>query len=316
MTKTEIEWADEVWNPTTGCDTVSPGCDHCYARTMAKRLKGMGSAKYQTDGDPRTSGPGFGVAVHPDTLTAPLTWRKPRKVFVNSMSDLFHKGVTDSYITSVFAVMAACPQHTFQVLTKRPARMRALLGDDSKGGFADRAMDESLVIKPIPMGALPHGDIWPLPNVWLGVSTETQQWANIRIPALLETPAAVRFLSCEPLLGPVDLSWWLDTPLLCGCGVGSTDGVGCSAECMEPEPSGISWVIAGGESGGHARPMSTEWAQALRDQCTAARVPYFFKQWGAWIPGDQLPGGRPPLSGEKFRLLDGREWNEFPEVAA
>jgi protein gp37 len=238
---------------------------------MAKRLKAMGSAKYQKDGDPRTSGPGFGVTTHADTLGQPLRWTRPRRIFVNSMSDLFHESVPSAFIAAVFDVMARCPQHTFQILTKRHARMRAL------GRTAV------------------FGEHWPLPNVWLGVSVEDQRWADIRIPALLDTPAAVRFLSCEPLLGPVDLglpenhaghardvAWdgWSWQCLDCG-----TD----DAEVPWLVPSGpqIDWVIVGGESGPGARPMEIEWARSLVAQCTYAGVAPFVKQLGA-IRGREL----------------------------
>lgn len=269
---TAIEWTDATWNPTTGCDRVSPGCDNCYALTMAKRLKSMGSAKYQRDGDPRTSGPGFGITEHPAVLNLPATWRKPRRVFVNSTSDLFHGGVSDEFIAAVWAVMAATPQHTYQILTKRHARLRSLLSSDR------------FLVLPSEAGWTPEVDRWPLPNVHLGVSVEDQGRADLRIPALLGTPAASRFLSCEPLLGPTDLSRWLDTPLVCGCGV-APDGApdwtgGCCAACMLPEPSGISWVIVGGESGRGARPMDLAWARSLVAQCATAGVPCFVKQLG------------------------------------
>lgn len=315
-----IEWTDITWNPTTGCDRVSPGCDNCYAMTMAKRLKGMGSAKYQRDGDPRTSGPGFGITEHASALDAPLHWRKPRKVFVNSMSDLFHDGVSDGFIGSVFEVMAKTPQHTYQVLTKRHGRMRSLLNKwAEEGARHDWAGPGTAVFRRADMCWV--GPItWPLPNVHLGVSVEDQQRADLRIPALLQTPAAVRFLSCEPLLGPVDLF-----------------GV----------RNGLDWVIAGGESGPGARPMHPQWARHLRDQCQAAGVAYLFKQWGEWGP---LPsqddwrlrresdweiradGYTWPLTeshgaedgtemlirrfGKKDagRELDGRTWDEYPAV--
>lgn len=241
--RSRIEWTEVTWNPTTGCDRVSVGCDHCYALTLAKRLKGMGSAKYQNDGDPRTSGPGFGVTVHEDTLTAPLRWREPRIVFVNSMSDLFHARVPAEFVARVFAIMAATPQHTYQVLTKRATRLRRLAPD------------------------LP----WPS-NVWMGVSVENLDVAN-RVDELRRVPAAVRFLSCEPLLGPLH----------------------------DIDLDGIGWVIAGGESGPGARPMQPQWPAQLRDVCQAAGVPYFFKQWGGPTP---KAGGR---------LLAGRTWDEMPE---
>lgn len=238
-----IEWTETTWNPTTGCDRVSAGCDNCYALALAKRLKAMGSPRYQLDGDPRTSGPGFGVAEHLDALSLPFSWRQPRLVFVNSMSDLFHARVSREFIQRVFAVMEATPQHTYQLLTKRALRMRRLS---------------------------PQLD-WP-DNLWVGVSVENEA-ALGRIDELRKVPAAVRFLSCEPLIGPLP-SLNLD---------------------------GIHWVIVGGESGHQARPMDPEWALGIRDQCGSAGVPFFFKQWG----------GRTPKAGG--RELAGRTWDEMPE---
>ena len=254
---TGIQWTDIVWNPTTGCDRVSDGCDHCYAMTMAKRLKGMGQAKYQRDGDPKTSGPGFGLTVHPDALGLPLRWRKPKRVFVNSMSDLFHADVPAEFIARVFAVMAGAPQHTFQVLTKRHARMKSLLSRE------DFWLDVFMIAENEFAGS---DRIWPLPNVWLGVSAEDQHWANLRIPALLHTPAAVRFVSAEPLLGPIDLharddgvrNWLpdLDPDVYDGeVPVCTAHGV---ADCQRVQPHAgcahLDWLIAGGESvQAHAR---------------------------------------------------------------
>jgi protein gp37 len=220
--KTGIEWTDVTLNPTTGCDRVSPGCDSCYALTMAKRLKAMGSPKYQNDGDPRTSGPGFGLTLHPDTLKIPYTWRDPKTVFLNSMSDIFHARVPLGFVRDVFAVIADTPQHTYQVLTKRDLRLRRM---------ADK-LD------------------WP-PNLWMGVSIENKDYID-RADNLRAVPAAVRFLSCEPLIGPL-------TGL-------NLDGIG--------------WLIAGGESGRNPRPMHPDWARQLRDQCAAHGIPYFFKQAG------------------------------------
>lgn len=289
MAETSIEWATHVWNPTTGCDQVSPGCDHCYALTLAKRLKAMGSAKYQTDGDPRTSGPGFGVAVHGDALTIPLRWREPRMVFVNSMSDLFHDKVPDEFIAKVFGVMAAAPKHTFQCLTKRHGRMRSLLRSDTfrESVFLSNNLDQGDVL----------GDRWPLPNVWLGVSVEDQHWADIRIPKLLDTPAAVRWLSCEPLLGPVDLHD-------CG-GIDAIekDWMGGPGGGTGAPHSFIDWVVVGGESGPGARPMDFDWPRSLRNQC-AADVPFFLKQIG---------GRTPKANG---RELDGRTWDEYPRLTS
>ena len=219
--KSLIEWTEATWNPTTGCDRISPGCDNCYALTLAKRLKAMGNAKYQVDGDPRTSGPGFGLTVHEDVLDLPTRWRTPRTVFVNSMSDLWHARVPTDFIHRVFGVMAATPQHTYQVLTKRPRRLV-------------RMADE-----------LP----WP-PNVWVGVSVESQEhvW---RVDELRKVPAVVRFISAEPLLGPLSL-----------------------------DLTGIGWLIAGGESGVNHRPLDERWVADLRDQCALSGTAFFFKQWG------------------------------------
>jgi protein gp37 len=319
MTTTTIEWArgDDgaaglTWNPVTGCDRVSPGCDRCYAASMARRLKAMKSPRYQRDGDPRTSGPGFAVTLHSDVLTVPLRWRKPRRVFVNSMSDLFHKDVPDAYLAEVFAVMAVTGQHTYQILTKRPARARALL---SSPGFQQQVRDRQTA------GVWPrHGgtDVWPLPNVWLGVSAESQQWADTRLPKLLDTPAAIRFVSCEPLLEAVDL-----TPY-----VRSVTGLPWHASGQA-----LDWVIAGGESGPGARPIDPQWIRDLRDQSTAGGTAFFFKQWGEWAPAgygigyfrdpERLIGARLDESGHRQiirrvgkkaagRVLDDCTWDQFP----
>jgi protein gp37 len=265
-----IEWTDATWNPVTGCDRVSEGCDHCYAQTLARRLKLMGNPRYQLDGDPRTSGPGFGLNLHPDKLTEPLTWSRPRRVFVNSMSDLFHDDVPGGFIANVFGVMAVAQQHQFQILTKRPGRMASLLAriEDETRAFAAWHENSRTTLDP---GTI----LWPLPNVWLGTSVENQRWADIRIPKLLRTPAAVRFLSCEPLLGPIDLH-------------------------LDIVPGELGWVIVGGESGVGARPMDASWARSLRDQCVGSGVPFFFKQWGGITP---KAGGR---------TLDERTWDEMP----
>jgi protein gp37 len=244
-TRTAIEWTELTWNPTTGCDRVTAGCDNCYALTLAKRLKAMGAAKYQNDGDPRTSGPGFGLTVHPNALRQPYRWPTASLVFVNSMSDLFHARVPLGFVRDVFDVIADTPQHTYQVLTKRSVRLRKV---------ADR-LD------------------WPS-NLWMGVSVESGAVLS-RVDDLRTVPAAVRFVSCEPLIGPLD----------------------------EIDLAGISWVIAGGESGPGHRPVDPTWLTALRDHCVAARVPFFFKQWG----------GRTPKQGG--RLLDGRSWDEMPTHA-
>ena len=232
--KSSIEWTEATWNPTTGCDRISPGCDNCYALALAKRLKAMGNPKYQVDGDPRTSGPGFGVTVHEDALDLPRRWRGPRTVFVDSMSDLWHARVPADFIRRVFDVMTDTPQHTYQLLTKRPRRLARMASD------------------------LP----WPR-NVWVGVSVERQEQAW-RVAELRKVPAAVRFISAEPLLGPLNLD--LD---------------------------GIHWLIAGGESGPNHRPMDERWALELRDQCALSGIAFFFKQWGgarAKTGGRELEG--------------------------
>jgi protein gp37 len=243
---TGIEWTEVTWNPTTGCDRISPGCDNCYALALAKRLKAMGAEKYQQDGDPRTSGPGFGVAWHQGVLDAPYHWSGSRLVFVNSMSDLFHAKVPLAFIHRVFDVMADTPQHTYQLLTKRARRLRHVAVD------------------------LP----WPT-NVWIGVSVEDSRVLS-RVDDLRQVPAAVRFLSCEPLLGAM------------------VDGL---------DLEGIGWLIAGGESGPRHRPIQAEWVRDLRDACVHSEVPFFFKQWG----------GRTPKKGG--RVLDGRTWDEMPVSA-
>lgn len=240
-----IEWTDASWNPVTGCTKVSPGCDHCYAERDFNRFNGAGA--FDT------------VRLMPNRLATPLKWRRPRRIFVNSMSDLFHDDVPDEFIAQVFAVMEATPRHTYQLLTKRHARLRALL---SSSAFLVLLDDARVALTP---GC---GDfVWPLPNIWLGVSVEDQKWADIRVPALIETPAAVRFLSCEPLLGRVALhgDWIHD----------------------------LHWIIAGGESGSEARPMHPDWARLLRDECMVARIPFFFKQWGEWEPIGPLYGLTP-----------------------
>ena len=316
MATTSIEWtrgddgaAGMTWNPVTGCNRISDGCTNCYALTMAKRLKAMGAAKYQTDGDPRTSGPGFGVAVHPDELRKPLTWRKPRKVFVNSMSDLFHAKVPREFIIDVFAVMAATPRHTYQVLTKRPERMaRFFTNPELRADVAWRASELA------GDGGDARGRVlynsWPLPSVWLGTSIESNKHVG-RADALRDTPAAVRFISAEPLLGPL----------------------------TDLDLTGIDWLIAGGESGRGARPMHPDWVRDLRDRCTEAGVAFFFKQFGEWVPTGWLGIGEPHPDRERLigdpvdehghrvvveragkkaagRLLDGRTWDEYPTADA
>lgn len=279
----KIEWTDSTWNPIVGCSVLSPGCTNCYAMRIAPRTEHLAIADDWTAPGPLTkpskAGPVWtgNIRLIGRRLTQPLQWRSPRMIFVNSMGDLFHESVPDGWIDRVFAIMAACRQHTFQVLTKRAMRMREYCGT-----------------RPV------------LPNVWLGVSAERQQEARERIPMLLQTPAAVRFVSLEPLLGPINLTSAIH----------------------------LDWVIVGGESGPHARPMHPDWARSLRDQCAAAGVPFFFKQHGEWLSAEQVPATpieAPPdrvraldletavaRVGRRVagRLLDGVEHNGFPELRA
>lgn len=248
--KSAIEWTDATWNPTTGCDRVSPGCANCYALDLAARLKRMGAPAYQLDGDPKTSGPGFLLTLHRERLEVPVNWTKPRRIFVDSMSDLFHPDVPDEFIREVWATMHRASWHTFQVLTKRPERMASLVAEITADTYLD-----------------------PLPNVWLGTSVENDRWTR-RVDELRKAPAAVRFLSCEPLLGPL--------PSL--------------------DLEGIGWVIVGGESGPDHRPVKQEWIRGVRDQAIDAGVPFLFKQWG----------GKTSKSGG--RELDGRTYDEFPQI--
>lgn len=344
-TASKIEWtrgddgaAGATWNPVTGCVEVSEGCDLCYARVFAERWRGVPGHPFEQ---------GFDVRLWPDRLGLPLTWRKPKRVFVNSMSDLWHDEVPDDFVAAVWATMYWTsplgrsghwkPRHTYQLLTKRPGRMRswvqrwsdreqraAWIASAARKGWCNWEDEEAASDMPA-----------ILPNVWLGVSVESQRWAQVRLPQLAQTPAVVRFVSCEPLLGELDLRPWLD--------------------------SGLQWVIGGGESGAKARPMSPGWARSLRDQCTVADVPFFFKQWGHFAPigpvfdaaGDELydendlalttssgcavnPDGSRPVEwtarglvttgrfepgawwmarvgkGQAGNELDGRTWNAFP----
>lgn len=278
--KTKIEWSECTWNPVRGCTKVSPGCRSCYAETFAERFRGVAGHPYEQGFDPRTA---------PDQLDAPLHWRKPRTIFVNSMSDLFGEFVSDDYIAAVFGVMGACPQHTHQVLTKRAARLSewfVWVGDQyGIGGRipASVVCDEAACTTER-SGLYMHRfhsaeKPWPLPNVHLGVSVEDRKYGLPRIDHLRRCPAAVRFLSIEPLL----------------------------EDLGEFDLTGIHWVIVGGESGPGARPMHPAWVRRIREQCVAAGVPFFFKQWGAWHQGLRRVGKK--LAG---RLLDGRTWDEMP----
>lgn len=337
----KIEWTDSTWNPIrarnlkTGkvgwyCEHVTPGCEHCYAESMNKRLG---------TGLPFKPGHRKDVELFLDEkmLLQPLHWKKPRMIFVCSMTDLFAEFVPNEWIDKIFAVMALTPQHTYQVLTKRSARMREYLtpGLPHRIGMEALAMTldahagdaRSLIGDGIELtGDITYLRNWPLPNVWLGVSAERQQEADERIPLLLDTPAAVRFISAEPLLGPLDLTEWIrdghptqqqvDGPL--------------GAHYLRHGSPRIDWVIVGGESGPNARPMHPDWARSLRDQCRVAGVAFFFKQWGEWADCEDYPSemqehlellnradGSNVRVGKKKagRLLDGIEHNAMPTVA-
>lgn len=265
---TTIQWTDETWNPVTGCSRVSEGCRHCYIeRTPPFR---MGGRKL---GDP--------VQLHHDRLEQPLHWKKPRRVFVNSLSDLFHEDVPGDFINKVFAMMALCPQHTFQILTKRPHRALSFLSIDGAGNAVRGRAWEML-------GYLPnydHDDVlhrpWPLPNVWLGVSVEDQQTADERIPILLQTPAAVRWVSAEPLLGPINLDR-IDGAVL------DPDYKGLHISALiggskTQTPWHLNWVVVGGESGSKGRSCDLAWIRSIVRQCKSAAVPCFVKQLGDYV---------------------------------
>jgi protein gp37 len=393
VNKTSIEWTDATWNPIRGCSRVSEGCRNCYAEGIARRFSGAGLAyedlvRIDSAGHAREwNGNIEFVEKH---LLDPLKWKgKPLyttdgklvgyapglRIFVNSMSDLFHENVRDEWIDKIFAVMALCPQHTFQILTKRPERMLHWFSQKRERFMSKEAADTTAwavwsetsgiqahvrreTCSPFMWAGEDREQIapWPLPNVHLGVSCEEQETADKRIPLLLQTPAAVRFISAEPLLGPIDLRQ-----------IRHIDGEGDDAiECewnaltayhevlhsnsmdicatVDDGVTKLDWVIAGGESGPGARPMHPDWARGLRDECQAASVPFFFKQWGEWTPGENVPmdgeykvrsyfngewsedaddwvaeADNGPLMyrvGKKAAgaLLDGREWREFPKV--
>jgi protein gp37 len=305
--KSKIEWTQATWNCVTGCSKVSEGCRNCYALRDWARLSANPNTVYH--GRKFTD-----VQCHPERLDQPLRWTKPRRVFVNSMSDLFHESVPDAFIDQVFAVMALAKQHVFQVLTKRPERMRDYLC--ARNGLGNPEICSAINSIPYGLGNR-HGALsMPLPNVWLGVSIEDQATADERIPLLLQTPAAVRWVSAEPLIGPVRL----DEPGLHG------------------GPGQLDWCVVGGESGPNARPMHPDWVRSLRDQCQAAGVPFFFKQWGEFYPADQVSSpdqlkakgdigtairtGSAVDLGDQWtwrigkkaagRLLDGRTWDQYP----
>lgn len=305
--KSGIVWTNATWNPVTGCSKVSQGCKNCYAERDWGRLTHL----------PAYAGRQFtDVACHAERLDQPLRWAKPRMIFVNSMSDLFHPDVPEEFIDRMFAVMALAKQHAFQVLTKRPERMSKYLTTNNRQSFWAHAANEIGLKSNVPDHRFPgqkRSSVCtdetpnPLPNVWLGISVEDQAAADERIPLLLQTPAAVRWISAEPLLGPVDLR---------------------KAFMPDGERPVLDWVVVGGESGPNARPMHPDWARALREQCQRAGVPFFFKQTGVWQALKPGEAGKAEFHDKTTRfqwnttfvktrgggsdLLDGRQWQEWP----
>ena len=270
---TKIEWCDETWNPITGCTKISPACDNCYAEKMAKRLTGRYGYHKENP---------FQVTFHPDKIDAPLNWKKPRRIFVVSMGDIFHKDVQDEWLDQIFNTIVRCKPlgHKFMLLTKRP---------------------ENILSNPNTMRLLQ--EVLHLKNVWVGVTAENQETLENRVPLLLKVPAVIRFVSIEPMLDEIILlKEYLNT------GKANT---GETVATNEDRKGKVDWVICGGESGNSARPMRPFWVRSLRDQCIAAQVPFFFKQWGtfAW------QGDKPVKVGKKKsgRILDGRTWEQFPE---
>jgi protein gp37 len=338
-----IEWTDATWSPVAGCTKISDGCLNCYIeRTPPFR---MAHRRFQhpdpVNGASDMVGASTGVQLHPERLSQPFRWRKPRRIFVCSLADLFHSDVSDEFIARVFSVMALAPHLTFQVLTKRAPRMRALLSDptflirvldltyltamgedpDVAGPAQRRAAQAYVSYPPNPGTPLARLVPWPLPNVWVGVSAESQDWADRRIPELLLTPAAVRWVSAEPMLGPIDFAAWMPPghaswqcsgclhyfsgPHREVCPSCNRTGYWSGSHAGNGRPNGqpLSWIVTGGESGPGARPMNPGWARTVRDQCVDAGVPFLFKQWG---------GRTPKANG---RLLDGMTWDEYPTGA-
>jgi protein gp37 len=302
---TGIEWTDATWNPVVGCSVLSPGCTHCYAmQVAAARLDGNAKTPHYLGTTQRVNGAAVWsgkVAAAPDHIwEQPLRWKTPRRVFVNSMGDLFHAMVSLDQIDRAFAIMVSAPQHTFQILTKRPDVMKAYMAKNRTAALIDAGAHRAFS--------------WPPKNVWLGVSCEDQRRADERVPVLLDTPAAVRFVSAEPLLGPVDFV---------------VPYAGANVDALRGAAPGIpklDWVIVGGESGRDARPMHPDWVRRIRDNCAAAGVPFFFKQWGEWSPYlrppraakhwfDDGPGACRVGKKVAGRLLDCVTHDAFPEVA-
>jgi len=304
-----IEWTEQTWNPVVGCSILTPGCINCYAMPEAARqircAAGLGRETHYEGTVETVKGKAVWtgkLALAPDSiLLQPLRRKKPTTYFVNSMGDLFHEDCPDEWIDKVFAVMALSPQHTFQVLTKRAKRMRDYFAGNAMARLVKRTSggheNVSLSTAHAYNSTTKVGGhfTWPLPNVWLGVSTERQQEADERIPELLQTPAAVRFISAEPLLDEIRLGsiWLPESKAWLKALTGRIENCGGSSNLG----ARINWVIAGGESGPNARPMHPDWARSLREQCAAAGVPFFFKQWGEWAPSTPEAAAGNPRSG-------------------
>ena len=328
--RTKISWAEATWSPVTGCTRVSDGCLHCYiARTPPIRMAG------RSFDDPGI-GATLAVQLHPTRLEQPMRWSRPRRIFVCSQADLFHEGVPNEFIAKMWAVMIAAPQHTYLVLTKRPARMRSLLNSSRfRVMIGDAAREMQLPDTAIAAVDVAVQDSWPLPNVWLGVTAENQHTADMRIPILLGTPATIRFVSAEPLLSPVDLSALPPRPhteqareIPTSTWVGALAHASSTTRAAKADPVTIDWLICGGESGPGARPMQPQWAQSLRDQCTRMGIAFHFKQWGEWAPhldhedadhtvdvsdsGDHAQGMRRVGKNLAGRLLDGQLHDDYP----
>ena len=343
--KTRIEWADATVNAVNGCSVLSPGCTNCYAMKQAHRFPARQGLTVKTKGGMVWTGE---VRLNEKQLLLPLGWKRPRRIFWNAHGDLFHESVPDEWIDRVFAVCALTPQHQHLILTKRSERMREYVSRRAADwlmawGAAARAAElRPRDLRPDEQGRLlmrDHGP-FPLPNVWLGVSVEDQARADQRIPDLLATPAAIRFISAEPLLGPVDLTRLYYDGMVNINGLTGDHGVTLPLKGRGPK---LDWVIVGGESGPNARPMHPNWARSLRYQCAAAAVPFFFKQWGEWFPGELADDGAQMRAypdndhdpdavnwtgqwkhtadcggmlrvgkAKAGRLLDGREWSGFP----
>lgn len=367
-TKTKIEWTEVSWNPIVGCTKVSEGCRNCYAIRSANRMNGN-IAAYQgltkiVNVKPEWTG---AVRFIEERLLQPLKWQRPRMIFVNSMSDLFHEAVSDAQLENIFAVMCVAQKHTFQVLTKRPERMKSFLCQPHISSSIRFKIEEGMGYK------IDYFEkSWPPSNVWLGVSVEDQKTSDERIPLLLQTPAAIRWISAEPLLGSIDISRFIGTRndgikndvyecqscghIADGAFFTLSNGIdydvicpnchGNEEEVGEKTVGNLHWVVTGGESGPHARPSHPDWFRSLCDQCLAASVPFFFKQWGEWGTVQQLAVYKnsqlatvDPSTGNFYlrdkahnlsmpvdtfntmlragrkaagRLLDGREWNQYP----